>query len=67
EFVRLAYAAIGYRGDGEPPALPAQTWVETSLLYQTIYEGLTGLPFSPGEYPVEERLFKNLRKAGLPL
>lgn len=67
EFVRLAYAAAGYRGDGEPPALPVETWVETSLLYQTIYEGLTGLTFSPGEYPVEERLIKNLRKAGFPL
>jgi len=67
EFVRLAYAAAGYRGDGEPPALPVQTWVETSLLYQTIHERLTGHVFSPGAYPVEERLVKNLRKAGFAL
>jgi phosphoribosylaminoimidazole-succinocarboxamide synthase len=66
EFVRLAYAAAGYRGDGEPPVLPQHTWVETSQLYQTIYEGLTGLSFMPGEYPVLPRLVQNLRKAGLP-
>jgi phosphoribosylaminoimidazole-succinocarboxamide synthase len=56
EFVRLAYAALGYRGDGQPPALPAETWVETSQLYQSIYEGLTGQVFVPGAYPVEPRL-----------
>jgi phosphoribosylaminoimidazole-succinocarboxamide synthase len=56
EFVRLAYAALGYRGDGQPPALPAETWVETSQLYQSIYEGLTGQAFIPGAYPVEPRL-----------
>lgn len=67
EFVRLAYAAAGYRGDGEPPVLPQHTWVETSLLYQSIFEGLTGLLFSPGEYPVQPRLVQNLRKAGLPV
>ena len=60
EFVRLAYAASGYRGDGEPPALPAQTWVDTSLLYQSIYEGLTGQLFTPGDYPVEPRILTAL-------
>jgi len=60
EFVRLAYTARGYRGDGEPPALPADTWVDTSLLYQSIYEGLTGQVFIPGSYPVEPRLYENL-------
>jgi phosphoribosylaminoimidazole-succinocarboxamide synthase len=56
EFVRLAYADLGYRGDGEPPALPEETWVETSQLYQSIYEGLTGQVFVPGAYPVGPRL-----------
>ncbi|MCC6147565.1 MAG: phosphoribosylaminoimidazolesuccinocarboxamide synthase [Anaerolineaceae bacterium] len=65
EFVRLAYARMGYRGEGEPPVLPVDTWVETSILYQTIYEGLTGLSFVPGDYPVEDRLAKNLGKAGI--
>ena len=56
EFVRLAFAALGYRGEGEPPILPPSTWIETSLLYQSIYEKLTGQAFVPGAYPVDQRL-----------
>jgi len=67
EFVRLAYAAAGYRGDGEPPVMPPGTWIETSRLYQTIYEGLTGLTFEPGEYPILPRLMRNLKQAGISL
>ena len=65
EFVRLAYAAQGYRGDGEPPDMPDSLWVDASQLYISIYEQLTGLTFDPGVYPVETRLSANLRKAGL--
>ncbi len=65
EFVRLAYAAQGYRGDGEPPDMPNSLWVDASQLYISIYEQLTGLTFDPGVYPVETRLSENLRKAGL--
>ncbi len=65
EFVRLAYAAQGYRGDGEPPDMPDSLWVDASQLYISIYEQLTGLTFDPGAYPVEMRLSENLRKAGL--
>jgi phosphoribosylaminoimidazole-succinocarboxamide synthase len=60
EFVRLAYAERGYRGDGEPPSLPADIWVQTSQLYQAIYEGITGQIFLPGAYPVETRLSQAL-------
>jgi phosphoribosylaminoimidazole-succinocarboxamide synthase len=63
EFVRLAYAAQGYRGDGEPPVMPDRLWVDASRLYISIYEQLTGLNFNPGIYPVETRLIENLRKA----
>lgn len=65
EFVRLAYSRQGYRGDGEPPVMPASLWVETSQLYITLFEKLTGQAFIPGEYPVEPRLMTNLRKAGV--
>ncbi len=65
EFVRLAYAAQGYRGDGEPPEMPDALWVDASQLYISIYEQLTGRPFIPGFYPVEKRLAENLRKAGI--
>jgi phosphoribosylaminoimidazole-succinocarboxamide synthase len=65
EFVRLAYAEQGYRGDGEPPAMPESLWVQASQLYISIYEQLTGQAFQPGAYPVEPRLEENLRKAGV--
>ena len=65
EFVRLAYAEKDYRGDGEPPAMPAELWVGTSQRYIAIYEMLTGETFRAGSYPVEPRLVENLRKAGI--
>lgn len=63
EFVRLAYAERGYRGDAEPPAMPDDLWVAASQRYISIYEMLTGQTFEPGAYPVERRLTKNLREA----
>lgn len=65
EFIRLAYTAYGYRGDGEPPQQPASLWVEASRRYIAIYEMLTGNRFEPGEYPVEARLLANLPLAGI--
>jgi phosphoribosylaminoimidazole-succinocarboxamide synthase len=65
EFVRMAYTAHGYRGDGPVPQMPNDLWVSASLRYITIYEMLTGLKFVPGSYPVEPRLEANLRSAGV--
>ncbi len=65
EFVRLAYAEKGYRGDGDPPIMPAELWVGASQRYIAIYEMLTGLSFQPGSYPIEPRLIENLQKAGI--
>ncbi|MDQ3311669.1 MAG: phosphoribosylaminoimidazolesuccinocarboxamide synthase [Actinomycetota bacterium] len=68
EFVRLAFAATGYRGDGEPPALPGDVWAATSTRYIESYERLTGQPFRHGEYPVAPRvqrwLHDHLRETG---
>jgi phosphoribosylaminoimidazole-succinocarboxamide synthase len=63
EFVRLAYAEKGYRGDGEIPQVPAALWVAASERYIKIYEMLTGNTLEAGSYPVEPRLVDNLRKA----
>jgi phosphoribosylaminoimidazole-succinocarboxamide synthase len=63
EFVRLAYAEKGYRGDGEVPAMPDDLWAAASERYIAIYEMLTGATFDPGDYPVEARLLANLRVA----
>lgn len=65
EFIRLAYAAQGYRGDGEPPAMPSDLMVTASQRYITIYERLSGQQFQPGAYPVTPRLISNLTKAGI--
>jgi len=63
EFVRLAYAEKGYRGDGEIPQVPADLWVAASERYIKIYEMLTGNTLEAGSYPVEPRLIENLRRA----
>lgn len=60
EFVRLAYVAQNYRGEGEPPHMPDNLWVAASQRYITIYEKLTRKTFVPGEYPVEPRLRRHL-------
>ena len=65
EFIRLAYAENGYRGDGEIPAMPDSLWAAASERYIAIYEMLTGETFEAGEYPIEPRLEKNLRCLGI--
>lgn len=60
EFVRLAYAEKGYRGEGEIPAMPEELWVSASQRYITIYEMLTGQLFEPAAYPANERLMAAL-------
>ena len=65
EFIRLAYAEQGYRGDGPVPAMPIALWAAASQRYISIYELLTGQIFVPGKYPVAPRLRANLEKAGL--
>lgn len=62
EFVRIAYAEKGYRGDGEIPAMPNELWAAASERYITIYEMLTGKTFEAGVYPIEERLLNNLKE-----
>ena len=63
EFVRLAYAEQGYRGDGPIPAMPDDLWIASSQRYIRIYEMLTGKTFEPGTYPIEPRLLENLTNA----
>jgi phosphoribosylaminoimidazole-succinocarboxamide synthase len=65
EPVRLALAAAGFRGDGELPTLDPAVWVETSAHYVSAIERLTGEPFRPGAYPVQDRLLVNLANAGV--
>ena len=62
EFVRIAYAEKGYRGDGEIPSMPDGLWAAASERYITIYEMLTGKAFEAGAYPIQERLLNNLKE-----
>ena len=60
EVVRRALADAGFSGDGDVPELPADVWSATSTRYIDAYQRLTGLPFEPGDYPVEARLAAHL-------
>jgi phosphoribosylaminoimidazole-succinocarboxamide synthase len=66
EFVRLWYAARGYRGDGEPPAWDAGLAVQASQRYVEVYQLLTGRAFKPAEYPAEPRIARVLAKHLMP-
>ena len=61
EFVRLYYAAQGYRGEGEPFPLPADLALEAAQRYIRTYELLTGRTFEPGELPANARMERQLR------
>jgi len=65
EFIRRHYADLGYRGEGEPPQVGADLWVQASQRYIQIYELLTGKTFEPGAYPVAPRLTENLNREGI--
>ena len=65
EFVRIAYADRGYRGDGEIPSMPAELWASASERYIRIYEMLTGRTFEAGAYPIAPRLLSNLKHSGV--
>ncbi|MBK8432444.1 MAG: phosphoribosylaminoimidazolesuccinocarboxamide synthase [Chloroflexi bacterium] len=60
EFLRKWYAAQGYRGEGEPPMMPAEFRAEVAGRYIAAYERLTGRPFVPAEQPAAERIGRNL-------
>jgi phosphoribosylaminoimidazole-succinocarboxamide synthase len=62
EFIRLYYAAHGYRGDGDPFPLPAELATQAAERYIRTYELITGRAFEPGAYPVGKRVERGLRK-----
>lgn len=56
EFLRKWYAARGYRGDGEPPAMPAEFAAQVAARYIDAYERLTKQIFSPAPTPAAPRI-----------
>lgn len=61
EYVREWLAAKGFRGDGEPPALPDEVRIEAAKRYIAAYERITGLEFAPGEAPALPRMRRALK------
>ncbi len=61
EFVRLAYARAGYRGEGDPPPLSQELAIEAAGVYQETFAALTETTFDPGEYPAAPRVESALR------
>jgi phosphoribosylaminoimidazole-succinocarboxamide synthase len=62
ELVRRHYVAAGYRGDGEPPPLPADLAETLSAVYVEALERLSGRTFVPAAEPAEPRIEANLRR-----
>lgn len=61
EFLRAWFAAQGYRGEGQPPAMPADFIAQVAGRYIAVYERLTGESFTPGERPALPRIRRHLR------
>lgn len=62
EFIRLYYAAHGYRGDGEPFPLPPELAVQAAERYITTFEMITGQTFEPGTVPAGPRIISAMQK-----
>ncbi|NJN66659.1 MAG: phosphoribosylaminoimidazolesuccinocarboxamide synthase [Chloroflexaceae bacterium] len=60
EYLRAWFAAQGYRGEGEPPAMPDDFVAQVAARYVAAYEHLTSTPFEPGEQPADERIRRKL-------
>lgn len=60
EYLRKWFVSQGYRGEGVPPAMPAEFIVDVASRYIDIYERLTGLTFQFGDLPIDARIDKNL-------
>ena len=62
EFVRLRYAAQGYRGKDKPMPLPDDLAVAAAERYIRTYEMLTGSPFEPALQPTAPRVEAAMRE-----
>lgn len=64
EYVREWLADHGFRGEGNPPALPDSVRVEAARRYIEAYETITGREFEVFEEPIEQRIISNLTTHG---
>jgi len=61
EIVRIAYAAQGFMGEGDPPPLATELAVRTAGAYLEVFEVLTGRPLVPASYPAAPRVVTAVR------
>ena len=66
ELVRLAYAAQGFVGEGDPPPLPAALAVIAARAYLEVFETLTGRALAPAPYPAAPRVITAIRALHRP-
>lgn len=66
ELVRLAYAAQGFVGEGDPPPLPTALAVRAAGAYLEVFETLTGRPLAPAPYPAAPRVITAIRARHRP-
>lgn len=64
EYLRLYYAALGYRGDDTPPPIPEEIAVQTGMRYVTACERITGETFVPAAQPAASRIEAAMREWG---
>ncbi|HSX40667.1 MAG TPA: phosphoribosylaminoimidazolesuccinocarboxamide synthase [Candidatus Saccharimonadales bacterium] len=66
EPLRIWFKEHGYSGNGTPPKMPREFIAKMSILYQSIYEKITGKKFVPdlSKNPTK-RIAENLKKEGL--
>lgn len=63
ECLRLWYANKGYKGTGTPPDMSEELIVALANRYIDVYEKITGKKFRSYNYPIEERIRQNIKKA----
>lgn len=63
EFLRLWYAKKGYKGNGKPPKMSNELIIQTAKRYIGVYEMITNKKFNTFQYPIENRIKVNLKKA----
>lgn len=61
EFLRLQFAARGFRGEGTPPPIDPEFAVQVALRYIGAYERITGQQFVPAAQPAQARIVAALR------
>ncbi|MDE0168495.1 MAG: phosphoribosylaminoimidazolesuccinocarboxamide synthase [bacterium] len=66
ELVRLAYAAQGFTGDGDPPPLATKLGVAAARAYLEVFGALTGRPLVPAAYPAAPRVITAIRARHRP-